>query len=81
MVVKMDFCVNIGFYGNYLFIVLCNGLVLLLLLYLCDNVDFQVIIYYSNICLNGVYQGYGVLKGNFVIIMVLVELVEQLQID
>lgn len=39
-VVKMDFCVNIGFYGNYLFIVSCNGLVLSLSLYLCDNVDF-----------------------------------------
>lgn len=39
-VVKMDFRVNIGFYGNYLFIVSCNGSALSLSLYSCDNVDF-----------------------------------------
>ncbi|MGU0016550.1 molybdopterin cofactor-binding domain-containing protein [Escherichia coli] len=31
-------------------------------LYPCDNVDFQVTTYYSNICPNGAYQGYGAPK-------------------
>ncbi|MED5636075.1 molybdopterin cofactor-binding domain-containing protein, partial [Enterobacter hormaechei] len=47
----------------------------------CDNVDFQVTTYYSNICPNGAYQGYGAPKGNFAITMALAELAEQLQID
>ncbi|STL80152.1 selenate reductase subunit YgfN [Escherichia coli] len=43
----------------------CNGPALSLPLYPCDNVDFQVTTYYSNICPNGAYQGYGAPKGNF----------------
>ena len=59
----------------------CNGPALSLPLYPCDNVDFQVTTYYSNICPNGAYQGYGAPKGNFAITMALAELAEQLQID
>ncbi|MFP1497503.1 molybdopterin cofactor-binding domain-containing protein [Escherichia coli] len=63
------------------FTVPCNGPALSLPLYPCDNVDFQVTTYYSNICPNGAYQGYGAPKGNFAITMALAELAEQLQID
>lgn len=79
--VKMDFRANTGPYGNHSLTVSCNGPALSLPLYPCDNVDFQVTTYYSNICPNGAYQGYGAPKGNFAITMALAELAEQLQID
>ncbi|NYZ51561.1 molybdopterin-dependent oxidoreductase, partial [Escherichia coli] len=63
--VKMDFRANTGPYGNHSLTVPCNGPALSLPLYPCDNVDFQVTTYYSNICPNGAYQGYGAPKGNF----------------
>ena len=79
--VKMDFCANTGPYGNHALTVPCNGPALSLPLYPCDNVDFQVTTYYSNICPTGAYQGYGAPKGNFALTMALAELAEQLQID
>lgn len=54
--VKMDFRANTGPYGNHSLTVPCNGPALSLPLYPCDNVDFQVTTYYSNICPNGAYQ-------------------------
>lgn len=77
----MDFRANTGPYGNHSLTVPCNGPALSLPLYPCDNVDFEVTTYYSNICPNGAYQGYGAPKGNFAITMALAELAEQLQID
>lgn len=77
----MDFRANTGPYGNHSLTVPCNGPALSLPLYPCDNVDFRVTTYYSNICPNGAYQGYGAPKGNFAITMALAELAEQLQID
>jgi putative selenate reductase molybdopterin-binding subunit len=50
-------------------------------LYPCDNVDFQVTTYYSNICPTGAYQGYGAPKGNFALTMAMAELAEKLGID
>ena len=79
--VKMNFCANTGPYGNHALTVPCNGPALSLPLYPCDNVDFQVTTYYSNICPTGAYQGYGAPKGNFALTMALAELAEQLQID
>ena len=79
--IKMDFCANTGPYGNHALTVPCNGPALSLPLYPCDNVDFQVTTYYSNICPTGAYQGYGAPKGNFAMTMALAELAEQLQID
>ncbi|WP_052282156.1 molybdopterin-dependent oxidoreductase Mo/Fe-S-binding subunit [Kluyvera genomosp. 1] len=79
--VKMDFRANTGPYGNHALTVPSNGPALSLPLYPCDNVDFQVTTYYSNICPTGAYQGYGAPKGNFAMTMALAELAEQLQID
>ncbi|MGU0044137.1 molybdopterin cofactor-binding domain-containing protein [Escherichia coli] len=51
------FRADAGPYGNHSLTVPCNGPALSLPLYPCDNVDFQVTTYYSNICPNGAYQG------------------------
>ncbi|ALR76281.1 molybdopterin-dependent oxidoreductase Mo/Fe-S-binding subunit [[Enterobacter] lignolyticus] len=79
--INMDFRANTGPFGNHSLTVPCNGPALSLPLYPCDNVDFQVTTYYSNICPTGAYQGYGAPKGNFAITMALAELAEQLNID
>ncbi|SUX68822.1 xanthine dehydrogenase, molybdenum-binding subunit [Citrobacter amalonaticus] len=79
--VKMDFRANTGPYGNHSLTVPSNGPALSLPLYPCDNVDFQVTTYYSNICPTGAYQGYGAPKGTFAMTMALAELAEQLHID
>ncbi|MBV8041317.1 molybdopterin-dependent oxidoreductase Mo/Fe-S-binding subunit [Pluralibacter sp.] len=79
--INMDFRANTGPFGNHSLTVPCNGPALSLPLYPCDNVDFQVTTYYSNICPTGAYQGYGAPKGNFAITMALAELAEQLDID
>lgn len=77
----MNFLANTGPYGNHALTVPSNGPALSLPLYPCDNVNFQVTTYYSNICPNGAYQGYGAPKGNFALTMILAEMAEQLQMD
>ncbi|WP_025820550.1 molybdopterin-dependent oxidoreductase Mo/Fe-S-binding subunit [Shewanella marina] len=79
--IDMDFKANTGPYGNHALTVPCNGPALSLPLYPCDNVDFRVTTYYSNICPTGAYQGYGAPKGNFALTMIMAELAEQLGID
>lgn len=79
--IKMNFRANTGPYGNHALTVPSNGPALSLPLYPCDNVDFQVTTYYSNICPTGAYQGYGAPKGNFALTMAMAELAEQLGID
>ncbi|MEG2828491.1 MAG: molybdopterin-dependent oxidoreductase Mo/Fe-S-binding subunit [Edwardsiella sp. (in: enterobacteria)] len=79
--IDMDFRANTGPYGNHSLTVPSNGPALSLPLYPCDNVNFQVTTYYSNICPTGAYQGYGAPKGNFALTMALAELADQLGID
>ncbi|MDR2217163.1 selenate reductase molybdenum-binding subunit apoprotein [Yokenella regensburgei] len=79
--IDMDFRANTGPYGNHALTVPSNGPALSLPLYPCDNVNFTVTTYYSNICPAGAYQGYGAPKGNFALTMALAELAEQLKID
>ncbi|MBW7981820.1 molybdopterin-dependent oxidoreductase Mo/Fe-S-binding subunit [Enterobacillus tribolii] len=79
--IDMDFRANTGPYGNHALTVPSNGPALSLPLYPCDNVNFQVTTYYSNICPNGAYQGYGAPKGNFALTMALAELGEKLGIS
>ncbi|KNC95716.1 molybdopterin-dependent oxidoreductase Mo/Fe-S-binding subunit [Trabulsiella odontotermitis] len=79
--ISMDFRANTGPFGNHSLTVPSNGPALSLPLYPCDNVDFQVTTYYSNMCPAGAYQGYGAPKGNFAITMALAELAEQLNIN
>lgn len=79
--IDMDFRANTGPYGNHSLTVPSNGPALSVPLYPCDNVNFQVTTYYSNICPTGAYQGYGAPKGNFALTMALAELADQLGID
>ena len=79
--INMDFRANTGPFGNHSLTVPCNGPALSLPLYPCDNVNFLVTTYYSNICPTGAYQGYGAPKGTYAITMALAELAEQLGID
>jgi putative selenate reductase molybdopterin-binding subunit len=79
--IDMNFLANTGPYGNHALTVPSNGPALSLPLYPCDNVNFQVTTYYSNICPNGAYQGYGAPKGNFALTMILAEMAEKLQLD
>lgn len=79
--INMDFRANTGPFGNHSLTVPCNGPALSLPLYPCDNVNFQVTTYYSNICPTGAYQGYGAPKGTYALTMALAELAEQLGID
>ena len=79
--IDMDFLANTGPYGNHALTVPCNGPALSLPLYPCENVDFRVTTYYSNICPTGAYQGYGAPKGNFALTMVMAEMAEELGID
>ncbi|MBL4831214.1 MAG: molybdopterin-dependent oxidoreductase Mo/Fe-S-binding subunit [Aliivibrio sp.] len=79
--IDMEFLANTGPYGNHALTVPSNGPALSLPLYPCDNVDFRVTTYYSNICPTGAYQGYGAPKGNFALTMAMAELAEELGID
>ena len=79
--IHMDFKANTGPYGNHAMTVPCNGPGLSLPLYPCENVSFKVTTYYSNICPNGAFQGYGAPKGNFALTMAIAELAEELGID
>lgn len=77
----MDFVANTGPYGNHSLTVPGNGPALALPLYPCENAGFKVTTYYSNICPNGAYQGYGAPQGNFALTMAMAELAEELGID
>lgn len=79
--IDMEFRANTGPYGNHALTVPSNGPALSLPLYPCDNVDFRVTTYYSNICPTGAYQGYGAPKGNFALTMAMAELAKELGID
>ena len=79
--IDMRLRANTGPYGNHAMTVPCNGPALSLPLYPCDNVTFDVKTYYSNICPNGAFQGYGAPKGNFALTMAIAELAEKLGID
>ncbi|MDO6500954.1 molybdopterin-dependent oxidoreductase Mo/Fe-S-binding subunit [Photobacterium sanguinicancri] len=79
--IDMDFRANTGPYGNHALTVPSNGPALSLPLYPCDNVDFRVTTYYSNICPTGAYQGYGAPKGNYALTMAMAEMAKELGID
>ncbi len=79
--IDMQFLANTGPYGNHALTVPSNGPALSLPLFPCDNVRFEVITYYSNICPTGAYQGYGAPKGVFALTMMLAELADELGMD
>jgi len=79
--VYMDLKANTGPYGSHCLTVPMNACSKSLPLFLCDNMGFNVVTYYSNIAPTGAYQGYGAPKGSFALQLAVAELARELNID
>jgi putative selenate reductase molybdopterin-binding subunit len=74
----MDVRANTGPYGSHGLTVPMNACSKSLPLFLCDNVQFQVTTYYSNIPPTGAYQGYGAPQGSFALQLAAAEMADKL---
>ena len=79
--IHMNLEANTGPFGNHCLTVPMNGCGKSLPLFLCDNVQFDVTTYYSNIPPTGAYQGYGAPKGNYAMQMAVAEMACALGMD
>jgi putative selenate reductase molybdopterin-binding subunit len=79
--IQMDLEANTGPYGSHCLTVPMNACSKSLPLFLCDNVQFHVTTYYSNIPPTGAYQGYGAPQGSFALQLAAAELAEKLGMD
>lgn len=79
--IYMNVRANTGPFGNHCLTVPMNACAKSLPLILCDNVKFDVTVYYSNIYPTGAYQGYGAPQGSFALQMAMAELAEALGMD
>ncbi|MHC9540075.1 MAG: molybdopterin-dependent oxidoreductase Mo/Fe-S-binding subunit [Vulcanimicrobiota bacterium] len=79
--IYMDLKANTGPYGAHCLTVPMNACSKALPLFLCENMAFNVITYYSNIAPTGAYQGYGAPKGSFALQLAVAELARELGID
>jgi len=79
--IDMQVRANTGPYGNHCLTVPMNACSKSLPLILCDNVKFDVTVYYSNIFPTGAYQGYGAPQGSFALQTALAELAQEIGID
>jgi len=77
----MDLKANSGPYGSHCLTVPMNACSKSLPLFLCDNIQFDVTVFYSNIYPTGAYQGYGAPKGSYALQMAMAELAEELTMD
>ena len=77
----MEVRANTGPYGNHCLTVPMNSCSKTLPLFKCDNMAYDLKVYYTNTPPAGAYQGYGTPKGTFGIMMVLAELAEKLGCD
>ncbi len=77
----MEVRANTGPYGNHCLTVPMNSCSKTLPLFKCDNMAYDLEIYYTNTPPAGAYQGYGTPKGTFGLMMVMCELAEKLGID
>ncbi|MCP4404026.1 MAG: molybdopterin-dependent oxidoreductase Mo/Fe-S-binding subunit, partial [bacterium] len=77
----MDLKANSGPYGNHCLTVPMNACSKSLPLFLCENIKFDVKVFYSNIFPTGAYQGYGAPKGSYALQMAMAELAEKLGMD
>ncbi len=77
----MDLKANSGPFGNHGLTVPMNACSKSLPLFLCDNIKFDVKVFYSNIFPTGAYQGYGAPKGSYALQMAMAELAEELGMD
>ncbi len=77
----MDLKANTGPFGNHCLTVPMNACSKSLPLFLCDNIKFDVKVFYSNIFPTGAYQGYGAPKGSYALQLAMAELAEELKMD
>jgi putative selenate reductase molybdopterin-binding subunit len=77
----MEVRANTGPYGNHCLTVPMNSCSKTLPLFKCDNMAYDLKVYYTNTPPAGAYQGYGTPKGTFAIMMCMAELAEKLGCD
>lgn len=77
----MEVCANTGPYGNHCLTVPMNSCSKTLPLFKCDNMRYDLKVYYTNTPPAGAYQGYGTPKGTYGIMMAMAELADKLGLD
>lgn len=77
----MEVCANTGPYGNHCLTVPMNSCSKTLPLFKCDNMKYDLKVYYTNTPPAGAYQGYGTPKGTFGLMMAMAELADKLGVD
>lgn len=76
-----DVKANTGPYGAHCLTVPMNACSKTYPLLSCDNMSFDVKVFYSNIYPTGAYQGYGAPQGSYAVQMAMCEMAKQLNID
>ena len=79
--IYMEVCANTGPYGNHCLTVPMNSCSKTLPLFKCDNMYYDLKVYYTNTPPAGAYQGYGTPKGTYGLMMAMAELAEALGCD
>ena len=77
----MEVCANTGPYGNHCLTVPMNSCSKTLPLFKCDNMRYDLKVYYTNTPPAGAYQGYGTPKGTYGLMMAMAELAGKLGVD
>lgn len=77
----MEVCANTGPYGNHALTVPMNSCSKTLPLFKCDNMRYDLKVFYTNTPPAGAYQGYGTPKGTYGLMMAMAELAEALGCD
>ena len=79
--IYMEVCANTGPYGNHCLTVPMNSCSKTLPLFKCDNMRYDLKVYYTNTPPAGAYQGYGTPKGTYGLMMAMAELADKLGVD
>lgn len=77
----LEVCANTGPYGNHCLTVPMNSCSKVLPLFKCDNMAYDLKVFYTNTPPAGAYQGYGTPKGTYGAMMAMAELAEKLGVD
>ncbi|MCF0237061.1 MAG: molybdopterin-dependent oxidoreductase Mo/Fe-S-binding subunit [Sphaerochaetaceae bacterium] len=77
----LEVCANTGPYGNHCLTVPMNSCSKTLPLFKCDNMKYDLKVYYTNTPPAGAYQGYGTPKGTYGLMMAMAQLSEVLGCD
>ena len=79
--IYMEVCANTGPFGNHCLTVPMNSCSKTLPLFKCDNMRYDLKVYYTNTPPAGAYQGYGTPKGTYGLMMAMAELADKLGVD